>query len=232
MAFFELSIGFERLMKTILVIDHMNKNRLTIPPGLKLKSLGHDLVGLFSACKSLDTARDVKEFLEIKQDSIEDRIIKFLSDFAKTDRYHNLDHLTGKTVPKDPLAEWSKILKKVLESDVSARHIKKITQKTNVISSLIESRSVVVGHDLENRPLDLKTMVLQPTLQDIAAKHVIYHVMVIIKPLKMLLSLVTTMAIQLHDGEMRNKPRVPFMNEFLDFAWFNRPYILRKKRWP
>ena len=45
-AFFQLSIGLERLTKTILIVTHMSKNRMNPPQPQFIKSLGHNLVKL------------------------------------------------------------------------------------------------------------------------------------------------------------------------------------------
>lgn len=57
-AFFELSIGFERVLKLILILDHMARNKL-IPPGSKtVEAYGHKLRTLFDAAKSFCTTHD------------------------------------------------------------------------------------------------------------------------------------------------------------------------------
>jgi hypothetical protein len=52
-AFFNLSIGLERLMKVVLVIDHMARNSMNPPSDRVLRQHGHDLVMLFDYLQSL-----------------------------------------------------------------------------------------------------------------------------------------------------------------------------------
>ena len=95
-----------------------------------------------------------------------------------------------------------------------------------------EENSFVLAHDLDDKLLDLNELLILPQLQDIGAKHAVYHVMAILSPLKEILKSVTHSAVRAHTDSDRSKPKVPFMGEFLDFIWFDKSYILRKKKWP
>ena len=48
--FFNTSIAFERLMKLIVVTDHMIHHRFAVPSKAELKAYGHDLVSLYASC--------------------------------------------------------------------------------------------------------------------------------------------------------------------------------------
>src|SRR5947209_276246 len=47
--FFQLSIGVERLLKAILIVDHMSKNNLDTPTRETLKKFGHKITELLTA---------------------------------------------------------------------------------------------------------------------------------------------------------------------------------------
>src|SRR5205823_6159614 len=53
-AFFQLSIGLERLMKTTLIIDHMSKHDFAAPTIKELRAFGHNLASLFEELRDLD----------------------------------------------------------------------------------------------------------------------------------------------------------------------------------
>jgi len=74
-AFFSLSLGLERLLKLNLCVVHPKKN---------LKALGHNIIELL---KELN--------IEYPRDSIEEKFVLFLSDFALRDRYSIPDILTN-----------------------------------------------------------------------------------------------------------------------------------------
>ena len=88
-AFFSLSIGIERLLKLIIIYDYRVKNNGKFPENKEIKTKGHDLHEMFNIV--------VPSILE---NNIYNSTISFLSDFAKTTRYYNLDVLTGKEIQK------------------------------------------------------------------------------------------------------------------------------------
>lgn len=97
LALFNLSIGFERLCKLIILVDHYSANGATFPTNDILKrQYGHDLDGLFSAVDKIVANRNFTGDYSRRPDSeIHGEIISTLSEFAKTTRYYNLDRLTG-----------------------------------------------------------------------------------------------------------------------------------------
>jgi hypothetical protein len=58
-AFFQLSIGLERLMEIAFILNHKAKHDLKNPPGKAVRALGHDLVAAYEACKKLAADRDM-----------------------------------------------------------------------------------------------------------------------------------------------------------------------------
>ena len=58
-AFFELSIGFERVLKLVLILDHMARNQLVPPDSKTVEDYGHKLRALFDAANAVCAARNV-----------------------------------------------------------------------------------------------------------------------------------------------------------------------------
>jgi len=83
-AFFELSIGFERVLKLILILDHMANNKLAPAPSKYIEGFRHDLIRLFDATKTVCTARGLSFLDEFPPDSLPIRILDFLDRFADT----------------------------------------------------------------------------------------------------------------------------------------------------
>jgi hypothetical protein len=81
-AFFELSIGMERLMKTILILSHMSQNALAPPTQKKMRNLGHDLETLFAECQALEPICGKSSLSQLAPNSAPLRILSFLSKFA------------------------------------------------------------------------------------------------------------------------------------------------------
>jgi hypothetical protein len=89
---FQLSIRLERLMKLIIILDHMLKNEYNPPSEHYLrKEIGHDLEKLYKRIKELPIEQRDDAFSE---EPLEYETLKVLSDFAKGTRYYNLNQLS------------------------------------------------------------------------------------------------------------------------------------------
>lgn len=111
LAFFDTSIGLERLMKVLFLLDYALKNGGEFPSREVLKNqIGHDLKGLWDSSKSIRQRLEAggSEFrFEMPDPTLADLIIEVLGEFAKRTRYYNLDYLTGSSnAEKDPLKMW------------------------------------------------------------------------------------------------------------------------------
>jgi hypothetical protein len=109
-AFLSLSVGIERILKLIVVLDHAIENAGLFPTKTELKSYGHDIGELFKTAEAIAQRRGVA----IGDSQLPDRvigqaIIAFLTKFATDTRYYNLNVLSqnNATLPvSDPMAEW------------------------------------------------------------------------------------------------------------------------------
>ena len=69
-AFFELSIGFERVLKLVLILDHMARNQLVPPDSKTVEDYGHKLRALFDASKVVCATRNVTALDGFQSDSL------------------------------------------------------------------------------------------------------------------------------------------------------------------
>ena len=118
-AFFELSIGFERTLKLVLILDHMARNMLTPPDSKTVEDHGHKLLSLFDATKTLCAAHGVTSLDEFQADSLPIRIIGFLDHFAHPGgRYSNINKLTGHKhqTMADPIVQWGGIASQIMQT--------------------------------------------------------------------------------------------------------------------
>lgn len=97
LALFNLSIGFERMCKLIVLVDHCLANKGSFPSNDVLKNkYGHDLDKLFPSVSRIVVERNIEaDYSQPPSSEIHREIISTLSEFAKTTRYYNLDYLTG-----------------------------------------------------------------------------------------------------------------------------------------
>jgi len=96
-AFFGLSIGIERLLKVILILDHTARNSLNAPPTSALKRqagrTGHDLTALFVAAQALQSSRDPHPLAFMRPQTLEHDILTMLKSHDVTGLQHTLANL-------------------------------------------------------------------------------------------------------------------------------------------
>ncbi|MFZ5643491.1 MAG: hypothetical protein ACOY46_07865 [Bacillota bacterium] len=130
----------------------------------------------------------------------------------------------------EPLAEWYEILQRVLTSDVSAKKRERIEKEYGLLADIIENVALVYAHDLSGTPLTLQGWLTQPQLLNEAAKHVIWHLILLIAPIMELIDVLSQQVAEIARGQKISN--IPYMREFYDFLLTDRSYVLRKRRWP
>jgi hypothetical protein len=129
-SFFLLTIGIERLLKLITIAQYRSENNGNFPKNSYLKLKGHDIKKLITKIEGYEPAFNDNVFIT---DEIQLDIIEFLTSFAKSSRYYNLDALSGVVEKNDPLIEWKKIQNKIIikEGLKSKPLPKKLTDSIN-----------------------------------------------------------------------------------------------------
>ena len=230
--FFQLAIGIERLIKLALILDYMVLHNLTAPGAKTVRAYRHDLDVLYQSAERVAAAQYSRIAGRFVLSPLASRILNFLSDFAQGARYANLDSLASGTANREPLIEWSKILKDVLNSDVSKAKLQRIMSESVALSSLISGITMVLAHDLENKPLSVESALSEPRLQAEANRYVVWHIVLLIAPLKELVIELARKASEINLKHTTSVMHIPEMSEFFSFLLVDRAYILRKKRWP
>lgn len=227
-ALLNLSVGTERLLKAAVIIDHMLKHRLSVPTRRELKAYGHDLVQLHNSCVEISQAeaRQVPALAAMEVTSRE--IFSLLNDFAQTTRYHNLDELSSPNSSKDPLVHWNDILLAILRDDVSRKSKAKIVAVGSAIASVISESTSTIMQGLDKQSLSTAHALVLPGLHGQAAKHAVLYTVKFLCPLRDLLSDLSHKAYTLG----LSIPPFPQMQEFFEWLWDDRSYVLRKKKWP
>lgn len=89
-----------------------------------------------------------------------------------------------------------------------------------------------IVHGLDKRRLSPLEAVEFPALSYVAARYAIWRVFQIVQPLRLVLEDATDRVLKLDHARGSPTPTVPFMAEFLQFAWTDKRTVLRKKAWP
>lgn len=209
-SFFSLSIGLERLLKLIIIYEYRLRNNGDFPDNKEIKSKGHNLHEMFNIV--------VPKILE---NNLYNNAINFLSNFAKTTRYYNLDVLTGKEIEKlNPLSEWNNIEKMILkEYNVKIRDI----PNKNGLSNNLNQITDVLFFDMNSNQINNAMYIVD----EIEQRDVIqgYNVLVFYKIIRVLVNI-------LAEYELKNN-LFPCLREY--FVYFRGNYtdgeIRRKKSW-
>lgn len=231
-AFIQLSIGLERLMKITLVIDHMARHEFRPPSAGMLKKHSHRLLTLFDEPRTIKLDDSACPLDGIDNKSIEWEMLQYLSDFATSTRYFNLDELGTASATTDPLSHWKKVVERIAQEDVPPKQREKAIAKSALLSSLMAEHVVVVANDAHGKPMDVVSAVAQPVLDDIAAPYAVWHMVLLLKKFEALLREVNEFADSVARREGRTDQPVPTMYEFFTFLWHDRAACLSKKAWP
>lgn len=234
-AFFELSIGFERTMKLIVILDHLGRHNLIPPPKNTIEGLGHGLVRLFAEAKKIGSSFGNDALDEHGPSSLSFRIIEFLDGFAHTDgRYSNINRLVGKptTSKPDPLAAWRQLTQVILRDFASDRERDRVEAEGRLLSEQIGSKMFTVISDLNQTTPDFQNLISSVTTIDIAGKYATAALVKLIVSLRIILEAVTHRADEESQKVHGDLANIPAMGEFFDFAWEEPSVLRRKRRWP
>jgi len=224
---FNLSVGFERLLKAIVIIDHMLNNQLTVPTKRQLQARGHNIVDLYDECERIGVSRGSAIPARTSFDSIDGELLQLLSDFARTTRYHNLDSLSEAGTTHDPLDKLNQILLAIFTTDVPHRQREKVFSQANIVANQIDEVTFTLMHGLDQRPLTTSDALLLPALHEQAVRFAVLRLVTLMSPIRDLLREISYEAYDLSPV-----PAFPQMHEFLHWVWGDRQYVLRKKKWP
>lgn len=230
LGFFNTSIGFERVMKLIVVVDHMLQNGYVPPTAAQLKAYGHNLVALYSSCV-VAAQRIGLPVNSPPTGSIEERILCFLSEFARWSRYYNLDSLqTAPSTYTDPLATWDSILDTVLTSDVPPEKTKDKLKQAQVAHDLLASNMRAIQHGMSGNLLSLPEVFSTPAKHELAVPYAMVRVFKILKPLLRTADELGRLAF--YGPPRSSSPQAPLLHEFFVHFQGTDAQIRRKKKWP
>jgi hypothetical protein len=182
--FFNTAVAFERLMKLIVVTDHMIGHSYSVPSRAELKGYGHDLVSLYSSCVAVAARVGVGGMKMPAAASLERELLEFFSDFATHARYYNLDGLsTASPSYEDPLARWDRLLAKVLDSDAPKKKIQELRNRASRISGAIADVTLTVQHGMDGRLLTLEEVLAATQAHALAAEFAMIRIFDLLTPL-------------------------------------------------
>jgi hypothetical protein len=229
-ALFGLSIGFERILKLVLILDYIASNHGQNPTEKYIRDCGHDLIKLRDKCNTKSIKYGWHE--EYPLININDvafvRIFEFLDRFARITRYENLNRLTGGKVSIDPLEEWKKMLLDISQERFTKRQMAKV-KKNGELMTAIEPVSYLVIPDLDKSQLSHRSYGEQATIYQIGTKYIIWDIS---KILTQITSVINKIGTQLQVTSNSVIADFPFFSEFFVAISDSREFSYDKRRWP
>ncbi len=226
-AFFHLSIGLERIMKLVVISNHMIKNNFDPIPNNTLKNIGHDLIKLHELSKQIDLDHYSGSSISfIANDSLDYNILIFLNNFAATTgRYYNISNISTATYI-DPLIQWQSIIDEIARKDFSEslrNKIELITMQRLIPALQIQDIAFNTGY---------VNGVYKLHVTNKANHFACWHIMNIIKPIVSILDSISTKCHQIEESSVNSKyPTIPYFDEIFTMVHLNKRDILKKKRW-
>lgn len=234
-AFFELSIGFERVLKLILILDHMAHKKLVPPDSKTVEDYGHKLRSLFDATKAVCATHGVTVLDAFQADSLPIVILGFLDDFAHPGgRYSNINKLTGHKhqAMADPIREWGEIANRIMQTHATPRERQRAELNGQIASAAFGDAAASLMSDMDQRQMDVARLFTRAPELDAAAKHAIYALVTLIAALRDVIDSLCDSAWAANPPDKSGVADVPDMKEFFQFAWADRKYVMRKRQWP
>ncbi|CAN7495094.1 hypothetical protein LJR225_003481 [Phenylobacterium sp. LjRoot225] len=228
-AFFQLSIGLERLFKLVIILDHKARHDRQNPTDRQLRAVGHELVGAYQACRTIAGAQDSKVSQWFEPDSLEGRLLGLLAEFAAGSRYYNLDQLAGAGRHEDPLTGWYGV-----HTEIANHYISHSRQAA--INALAIRHCDSHGLFGWERGLDgqFRPQVDGVFLHELFLRSSGYCVWTVIRILRPFHALLRRQCQVLHamdDAHGRPQTTVPELYEFFPFFLSDRAASLRRRRW-
>lgn len=234
-AFFELSIGFERVLKLILILDHMARNQLVPPDSKAVEDYGHKLRSLFDATRAVCATHGVTALDAFQGDPLPIVILGFLDNFAHPGgRYSNINKLTGHKhrATADPIVQWGEIASQIMQTHATPRQRERAQWNGLMASAAFGSAAASLISDLDQQPMDVGRLHVRAAELDIAAKHAVYALVTLIAALREVIDSLCGAAWAANPPGACGVADVPNMEEFFQFAWADRQYAMRKRQWP
>ena len=231
-AFLQLSVGIERLLKLILIVDEMVTHKLEVPSRRYLRDLGHDLERLVEITASHHQSNPSSAIAILAERAPERKILRFLSDFAKTTRYYNLDALSHAANLADPLAMWDVLAKTLPPPNLQAKNTQRTVEPARRLAKAIDPHMLVLAHDLQGRPISVEGALTLHRLHTFNNKYAVVHINRLLRLFRNWLEEACDRAQTIDHAIGIGLPSVPYLAEFVDFTLLQDSAVLKKRRWP
>lgn len=142
-----LSTGIERIGKLCLLLDHYISTGGRFQSHEQMKNdIGHDIEKIYRKSQEIIESREITlAHIQNLNDPIHQAILRSLSNFAKGDRYSNINLITGGSQNRDPITDWfNGVDSRIYDTKISAKKKALIQGQAHHIGSLMGDISFVL----------------------------------------------------------------------------------------
>ncbi|UTW05161.1 hypothetical protein KDX31_09275 [Amphritea atlantica] len=228
-SFTSLSTGLERIGKLCLMLDYYIDNDGDFPDFKYLKNdIGHKIDVLYKKSITVKQQRGYSfRFLDELDGGIHQNILNVISDFAKGDRYSNINILVNSKQKGDPVSSWyTTVDKPLFDLHVSDRKKKDIAHNARVINQMA-GHLMMVRHTSETGEeiSDVEDASSRTGVQEAVAPYRQLYVIHIIRFWVELLGKLQREAMSLNNDD------IPYFSEIFAGFYNQDSYIRTRKTW-
>ena len=212
-AFFNLSTGLERFCKIVIVVDYAIDHNGEFPTDSGLRKFGHNIQELVCETKQIRAKHYYNGTLaQFPKDEVVAQAIIFLSEFASSTRYYNLDFLQNKSNARhDPILSWhdivgSEVLRRHYTERMSENHR---TTAKDVGDKLEPYAAVFLAAEDGSRTTNVTSMLVHNKKTDVVQRWAQFYILRLARYLSMLILDLE------NESHRRNLKSVPYLSEFL-----------------
>lgn len=231
-AFFQLTIGIERILKLVVITNHMLENNYIPPTDEELrKKYGHNIKATYLYALTVRNKWGHEKVVTPASGSVEEKMLDFLESFANKARYYNLRELNNTTADPGPLGNWYSICKKTAIAEIG--YVKLDKDAERIMHQM--DQAGLVGYsarfDFDGHPMTLFDDYWRMHLIQKVAPHLVWKMVQFITPLYNALRYIADEAIDYENSHQLELPVIPHLYEFFVFSLATKSDSLRRKTW-
>lgn len=226
-----LSTGFERIAKLCIILDYYIKNNGQLPNFDYIKNnFGHNLTKLYEGIKDISIKHNIKfKFKNNLDEEIYTKILSVLSDFAKSDRYTNINVLSNSKSTNDSILNWyNNIDNYIYDNCIKQAKKMKIENNAEIIGRILAPISYINFTNENNENMKkVKEASIQTGKIEAVAPYRQLYVLQMIRYFTELLIKLADKAREIDKTELK----IPYFEEIFAGFYNSDSYFKSRKTW-
>lgn len=227
LAFFNLSIGIERLSKLVLIVDSKIINN-EFPSGKIMKGYSHNINSLLEEVYIIAKRHDLQLLYPNKINIISDAIISSLNHFADAQkgRYANIHALekNNSNTEFEPIRRWSEGVDRLI-LDAHWQNTARSKGSNNIATKIADQLSdswLVMSVNESGDTMNLEDIFQRFGSNKVLFKYRVYYTLLIVRSVSEIFNKLSE----------KNYDEFCGLHEFFQGFCLNDPELLKCKKWP